>query len=73
MTTGKRGKAITLHTYDLRLSIASENELSDKRLAALASRLQMLLTNLGYSLWPSDDGTQPISIESHSVEEINGE
>jgi len=70
MTTGKRGKAITLHTYDLRLSIASDCELSDKRLAALASRMQMLLTNMGYSLWPSDDGTQPIMVENHSVEEL---
>lgn len=70
MSASKRGPNLTLHTYTLRLSIASPTELSDKRLAALARRFQMLLSNLGYTLW-SDVEDQALHVEAHEIETLD--
>ena len=60
----------SLHIYALRIEIGTPQALTDKRLAALTSRLQMLLVNLGYTLWQDDEGTA-LHVEGHSVETLN--
>lgn len=65
----KGDKPVEVHVYTIRMDIGTPHELTERRMAALASRLSMLFTNMGYTLWQDDDAV-PLHVEGHSVEAI---